>query len=73
MPFLKALEGRGVQINGFEGGLDVEYWTGDGETAIVRLYNGVEEGIKPLWNTYLLIPGTNERELVCVCALHWPA
>ena len=46
-PLLKALNGHGVKIESWKGGLGahgVEYWTGNDSSPQVKLFNDVKEG-----------------------------
>ncbi|GAA5884155.1 hypothetical protein JCM6882_002158 [Rhodosporidiobolus microsporus] len=75
LPLLLELNGRGVKLEdgregrpeGWrEGGLGyrgVEYWTGPSE-GVVEVVNGVEEEVTAIWNTYALIPGQVDDEIV---------
>ena len=56
-PLLRALNGHGVRIESWKGGLGshgVEYWTGNASSPEVKLFNDVQEGIKPLWSVIAL-------------------
>ncbi|BGP20675.1 Vacuolar protein sorting-associated protein 70 [Rhodosporidiobolus nylandii] len=85
-PLLKLLNGRGVRLQGGregkpkgwkEGGLGdrgVEYFTGPSEGR-VELVNHVKENVTAIWNTYALIPGKLEDEIVVMGGHHdaWSA
>ncbi|GAA99243.1 uncharacterized protein L969DRAFT_73038 [Mixia osmundae IAM 14324] len=65
LPLLQALEGRGQQLEGFSGALDLSYWTGPSELEI-EVVNVVKGGVTPIYNTYAMIEGQIADEVVIV-------
>ncbi|KAL2911478.1 Vacuolar protein sorting-associated protein 70 [Polyrhizophydium stewartii] len=71
-PFLAALKGHGVAAhtiaNDWQGGLDIEYWTGPAGKAHLFIDN--EFAVKPIWNTMAVIEGTSEPDRAIVIGSH---
>ncbi|KAK4051543.1 Vacuolar protein sorting-associated protein 70 [Microbotryomycetes sp. JL201] len=72
VPLLKSLNGRGHQRTGIhgrrEGGLGylgVEYFSGPSKE-IVELDVQMDDTVTPIWNTYAVIPGHIEDEVVVI-------
>ncbi|KAJ3306436.1 hypothetical protein HDV03_005046 [Kappamyces sp. JEL0829] len=71
-PFLQALEGHGVKAaslgDSWQGGLEVEYWTGPAAKATLKLTH--EFQTKPIWNVMAMIPGKHEPDRAVVFGNH---
>jgi len=67
LPLLASLNGHGIQIPDWQGGLayiGVDYFTGPAEDGLLQMNNQIEESIKPIWNVYAIIPGHLTDEVV---------
>eukprot|EP00842_Homolaphlyctis_polyrhiza_P001614 jgi/Hompol1/2453/HPOL_005575-RA len=71
-PFLAALRGHGVLAKTiapqWQGGLDIEYWTGPAGKAHLFIDN--EFKITPIWNTISVIEGSKEPDRAVVIGNH---
>ncbi|AEO66500.1 63dc960e-caa0-4dae-a5ea-cc7f3f70a6a6 [Thermothielavioides terrestris] len=70
---LQHLKGHGKPVpDGWKGGVpDVEWWTGDGGSPIVRLKNEQDEIVKqPIWNVYGRINGIEQGEKKVIIGNH---
>lgn len=68
IPLLRSLNGRGPCFEDWIGGLDYEnvsYCSGESE-GLLKMFNDINEEVQPIWNTYAVVPGHIQDEVVLV-------